>query len=77
MLLIKLFNGPVKQYISIAVGELILVVAGILIAFQIENWKEYLDDREKEANYISRIVADLEEQVEVFDQSYVSTSFLG
>ena len=33
-------GGPVKKYLLYAVGEIFLVVIGILIALQINNWNQ-------------------------------------
>lgn len=45
-----LSKGKTKQYIKYAIGEIVLVVIGILIALSINNWnekrqqKQYLND---------------------------------
>ncbi len=36
------------KYLTYAIGEIILVVIGILIALSINNWKNYQDDRSEE-----------------------------
>ncbi len=50
-------NKPIK-YMRYAIGEIILVVIGILIALQINNWNE---DR-KELNEEQKIVFSLNEK---------------
>ena len=35
-----LHNGRINQYLKYALGEIILVVLGILIALQINNWNQ-------------------------------------
>ncbi len=50
-------NKPLK-YMRYAIGEIILVVIGILIALQINNWNE---DR-KELNEEQKIVFSLNEK---------------
>ncbi len=42
------FNAKANNYLLYALGEIILVVAGILIALQVNNWNEYRKDRIKE-----------------------------
>lgn len=37
-----------RKYLTYAIGEIILVVIGILIALNINNWKNYQDDRTEE-----------------------------
>ena len=38
-------SGRVERYIFYAFGEIALVVIGILIALQINNWNEWRKDR--------------------------------
>jgi len=54
------------KYIKYAIGEIILVVLGILIALQINNWNENRKDRTLETQYLNRLRVDLE-----FDQSWL------
>jgi len=42
-------SGRLRRYLVYALGEIILVVIGILIALQINNWNE---DRKKPANAV-------------------------
>lgn len=46
---------PVGRYLKYAIGEIILVVVGILIALQINNWNE----QRKENNYEQKILKEL------------------
>ncbi|MFK7781485.1 DUF6090 family protein [Psychroserpens sp.] len=43
-----LSEGKTGKYFKYAIGEIILVVIGILIALSINNWKNYQDDRTEE-----------------------------
>ena len=36
------------KYLKYAIGEIVLVVVGILIALSINNWNEWQQQREKE-----------------------------
>ncbi len=36
----QLKKGSMKRYLSFAIGEILLVMLGLLLAFQIDNWKE-------------------------------------
>ncbi len=47
------------KYLKYAFGEIILVVIGILIALQINNWNEFNKDRETGLGYLKRIKTDL------------------
>jgi hypothetical protein len=49
-----------SQYLKYAIGEIILVVIGILIALQINNWNEGNKDIAKSKNHLSEILKDLE-----------------
>lgn len=49
-----------KRYLLYAVGEIVLVVIGILIALQISNWSDLQKEREKEQTYLKSIKEDLE-----------------
>lgn len=47
------------KYLIYAIGEIILVVIGILIALQINIWNEKIELKEIEKHYINRLVEDL------------------
>lgn len=49
------------KYFKYATGEIILVVIGILIAVQINNWNENRIERELERNYVELLNQDLSE----------------
>ena len=46
------------QYSRYAIGEIVLVVIGILIALQINNWNDQKKNTESELIYYSRILDD-------------------
>ena len=48
------------QYSRYAIGEILLVVIGILIALQIDNWNENRKDRSLYLNYLVRLRSDFE-----------------
>ena len=45
-------TGATRKYLVYAVGEIALVVIGILIALQINNWNEWRKERTLELNYL-------------------------
>lgn len=49
------------RYLKYAIGEIVLVVIGILIALSLNTWKEDLDDRDEEI----RILSGLKQEFEV------------
>jgi len=69
----KLFNNIRKKlisdkpsttrtvnYLKYAIGEIVLVVIGIMIALSINNWKETKNAQVKERNALSEIISDLD-----------------
>lgn len=46
-----------------AIGEIVLVVIGILIAISINNWNEYQKERETEAKVLKEVVENLEANI--------------
>ena len=57
------------KYSRYAIGEIVLVVIGILIALQINNWNENRKDRKKEEIYITNIQRDLKAQLVILDRA--------
>ncbi|MBK9177589.1 MAG: hypothetical protein IPM46_14905 [Flavobacteriales bacterium] len=53
-------ENRVSKYLLYAIGEIVLVVIGILIALQINNWNNYTKDRELEEQYVSGLIVDLQ-----------------
>lgn len=58
-----LTEGKTTKYLKYAIGEIILVVIGILIALQINNWNNDNIERELELNMLSEILTNLEKDV--------------
>lgn len=56
-------DNRTSKYLLYATGEIILVVIGILIALQINNWNQSQKEKKIEANYLKNITADLKEQL--------------
>ena len=54
-------TGKTSKYIKYAIGEIILVVIGILIALSINNWNEARKLNIKETIYLNGLKADLEQ----------------
>ncbi len=54
-----LAENSFSKYLLYAIGEILLVVVGILIALQIDNWNEERNNRQKEITYLQNILADL------------------
>ncbi|MGB5321640.1 DUF6090 family protein [Lutimonas sp.] len=52
-------NNQFLKYSRYAIGEIVLVVIGILIALQINNWNEDQKGRRREMTYLENIKTDL------------------
>jgi len=55
-----LSEGTTSKYLLYAIGEITLVVIGILIALQINNWNEYQKERKTEIKVLKEVVENLE-----------------
>ena len=64
-------GGRTSKYLLYAIGEIALVVIGILIALQINNWNEWRKNRKKEILVLTEISATLAENLEVLDSLLV------
>ena len=53
-------EGKVSRYFGYAVGEIVLIVVGIMIALQISEWNQERADAELEQLYLERLVVDVE-----------------
>jgi len=59
-----LAEGKTTNYLKYAIGEIVLVVIGILIALQINNWNEQRKERIQEKIYLKRIEVELSTDLE-------------
>ncbi len=59
-------NKPIK-YMRYAIGEIVLVVIGILIALQINNWNEKKNQQDNIKEYAKLLIQDLEEDILMVD----------
>lgn len=61
-------ENKVMAYLRYAIGEILLVVIGILIALQVNNWKENIKNNELEKITLENIRADLVIQQETISE---------
>ncbi|NJN49877.1 MAG: hypothetical protein HC798_00155 [Polaribacter sp.] len=59
-----LLDGKTRKYFTYAIGEIILVVIGILIALQINNWNENRKESIKEQVILKRLQKEFESNKE-------------
>ncbi|KPM32937.1 Hypothetical protein I595_1364 [Croceitalea dokdonensis DOKDO 023] len=63
---------PAGRYFKYAIGEIILVVIGILIALQINNWNDQRKLKQQEQTYYCKISEDLKTDLENIDRALAS-----
>ena len=67
-------NKPLK-YMRYAIGEIVLVVIGILIALQINNWNEERKATIIEKNYVRSIYQDLKRDLRIVESNIEKLSY--
>lgn len=66
-----LTENKFSKYVFYAIGEIVLVVIGILIALQINNWNEFKKSQENEGLLVDQIISDAKAD-SLFYQSRIS-----
>ena len=64
-----LTENKFSKYLLYAIGEIVLVVIGILIALQINNWNEYQKERKSEQLLLSEIRENLKYDLHDFESN--------
>ena len=70
-----LSKGKTEKYLKYAIGEIILVVIGILIALQINNWNDSQKNKALEKNMLDNLVENLEQNCDRLKSRIKSISF--
>ena len=65
-----LTENRVSQYLLYAVGEILLVVVGILIALQIDTWNNLRKEEQQALVYLENLRADFENHKKVITATY-------
>jgi hypothetical protein len=65
-------ENKTSKYLTYAIGEILLVVIGILIALQVNNWNEQRKERVKELHYLTNLKTDLKLNIAEIDK-YIAT----
>ncbi len=60
-------KNTTKKYLKYAIGEIILVVIGILIALTINNWNEEKKGKAELNQYLSSLKENIKEDIQVLD----------
>jgi hypothetical protein len=61
-------TGKTAKYFKYAIGEIILVVIGILIALQVNNWNEKRKQELSQNTYLERLIQDLNNDLFFFNR---------
>jgi len=59
MILQKIARAIREQDWFVVVIELLVVIVGLMMAFQLDRWRETLDERRQEKDYIERLASDI------------------
>lgn len=59
-----ILDNKKTQYLKYALGEIVLVVIGILIAVQINNWNQSIKDKDSLHEYLTKIKTHTAEDIE-------------
>lgn len=65
-----LSEGKTTKYVKYAIGEILLVVIGILIALQINTWNEERKDRNREQVILKNLQADFKTNIDNVKEAY-------
>lgn len=69
-----IMSDKTRKYFLYAIGEIALVVIGILIALQINNWNEYRIEREMERDLLIQLKSEYESNLEQLDEKITMRS---
>ena len=61
-----LSEGKTGKYLKYAIGEIVLVMIGILLALQVNNWNQERLERKLEAKYVERLKMNLQQDILTF-----------
>ena len=66
-----LSENKFSKYLFYAIGEIFLVVIGILIALQINNWNQHLSDKSILASILQEILKDLKSDITILEDDII------
>ncbi|UCH14909.1 MAG: hypothetical protein JSV22_02825, partial [Bacteroidales bacterium] len=65
----QLNNGNLKRYLFYAVGEILLIMIGVLLAFQVSNWNVKRNNKKAEILYYQNIKRQLNEDIGIISRN--------
>lgn len=71
-----IIENKISKYLLYAVVEIVLVVIGILIALQINNWNENKKDRIKELFFLQKLTSNLNDDISIYKNILHSDSLI-
>lgn len=71
-----LVENKISKYLIYAFGEIVLVVIGILIALQINNWNTHRIERLKEDSYLANLKRDLNNQMQMIERNLSGEEYI-
>ncbi|MBD0778937.1 hypothetical protein HPE56_14145 [Maribacter sp. ANRC-HE7] len=72
-----LIENKFGKYLTYAIGEIVLVIIGILMALQINNWNSDRIDRATVANYYKRIHSEIQEGIKTVESFTEKAKYIG
>ena len=63
------FNHKISKYLLYAIGEIILVVIGILLALKVNNWNEQVKERKLEKTILLNLKSEVEDNINALQQN--------
>ncbi|PTM11593.1 MAG: hypothetical protein DA407_01200 [Bacteroidetes bacterium] len=67
-----LMENKTSKYFKYAIGEIILVMVGILLALQVNNWNEQRIEKQQESAILSQLLLEFKSNLEQLDQKISS-----
>ncbi len=68
-------NASVRKYLLYALGEVILVVFGILIALEVNNWNEQRKSDDRVTHYLLNLRDALQDDIHSLERTYAVNAF--
>ena len=67
-------ENKIAAYLRYAVGEIVLVMVGILLALQVNNWNQERKNNSLRKSYIENLIADLKKDIENLESLNITNS---
>ena len=71
-----LYREDTGKYLKYALGETILVVVGILIALQVNNWSSKQKEKKKEQIHLIKLASNLQDDISLFREIILGDSLM-